>query len=798
MSLRLVWILSLVLIGSLNSKAQKFCQHMRLKNQMTTQNTFDARADTFNVLSYEINAEFLNYQSAKRINANTTLKTVLKVANTGSMRLDLLRLDVSDVKIDGVTAIYNYSSPNLMVMLPPMNENDTFDVTVFYNGNPQTDPQWGGFYFTGEYAFNLGVGFASDPHNFGRVWFPCFDNFTDRALYYTNITVDSGYKAYANGYLTNVENNGNATQTYKWIMDESIPTYLASVAIARYEEVNMMVDGIPVQLTSLAEDTANLRSSFENIPACIRKYEAAYGDHTFDRIGFNIVPFNSGAMEHATNIAYPLYAIAGGAKTSETLYAHELAHHWWGNTITCSTQEDMWLNEGWASYSESLFIEAVYGKDAYDENIENNHRDVLQFAHVRDEAILPVSGIGHANTYGNHVYNKGADMAHSLRGIMGDEDFFSACKSFQSTFKFKDVSTDDMKNHYQKFTTLNLDGFFDQWIKKAGFAHFDLIQVIDRGENYDVRIKQTPRFNEEIYKGVRVSISAFDSDFSRYDQDIVINNADEFFTINCPFEPVYWALDFDDKISDAVTTDWAVLKDAAQIDMPQGMMKKITANFAEGDSLLLRIEHHWAPADGSFGKPSGAELSKQRYWTVDGIWDDNIAISSEIIYSGLLANSADFGYLDNELIQITEDSLTLLYRPNAGTAWTVAIDYSKKTGSLFDKRGTITISNLKRGQYTLAMYDGNLASITRKVKARTSFKVFPNPAADELNVEFADKHDCCILEITNLSGQVVLSQKLRGKTKEKKLDISSLTPGTYFVGVVTDNLAYDIKRFVVE
>jgi len=771
---------------------------MRLKNQMTTQNTFDARADTFNVLSYEINAEFLNYQSAKRINANTTLKTVLKVANTGSMRLDLLRLDVSDVKIDGVTAIYNYSSPNLMVMLPPMNENDTFDVTVFYNGNPQTDPQWGGFYFTGEYAFNLGVGFASDPHNFGRVWFPCFDNFTDRALYYTNITVDSGYKAYANGYLTNVENNGNATQTYKWIMDESIPTYLASVAIARYEEVNMMVDGIPVQLTSLAEDTANLRSSFENIPACIRKYEAAYGDHTFDRIGFNIVPFNSGAMEHATNIAYPLYAIAGGAKTSETLYAHELAHHWWGNTITCSTQEDMWLNEGWASYSESLFIEAVYGKDAYDENIENNHRDVLQFAHVRDEAILPVSGIGHANTYGNHVYNKGADMAHSLRGIMGDEDFFSACKSFQSTFKFKDVSTDDMKNHYQKFTTLNLDGFFDQWIKKAGFAHFDLIQVIDRGENYDVRIKQTPRFNEEIYKGVRVSISAFDSDFSRYDQDIVINNADEFFTINCPFEPVYWALDFDDKISDAVTTDWAVLKDAAQIDMPQGMMKKITANFAEGDSLLLRIEHHWAPADGSFGKPSGAELSKQRYWTVDGIWDDNIAISSEIIYSGLLANSADFGYLDNELIQITEDSLTLLYRPNAGTAWTVAIDYSKKTGSLFDKRGTITISNLKRGQYTLAMYDGNLASITRKVKARTSFKVFPNPAADELNVEFADKHDCCILEITNLSGQVVLSQKLRGKTKEKKLDISSLTPGTYFVGVVTDNLAYDIKRFVVE
>ena len=113
-------------------------------------------------------------------------------------------------------------------------------------------------------------------------------------------------------------------------------------------------------------------------------------------------------MEHATNIAYPRYAIANGDKTSETLFAHELAHHWWGNTITCKTQEDMWLNEGWASYSERLFLEAVYGKKAYEDDIEANHHSVLQFAHVLDEAVLPVSGIGHANTYGRHVYDKGA------------------------------------------------------------------------------------------------------------------------------------------------------------------------------------------------------------------------------------------------------------------------------------------------------------------------------------------------------------------------------------------------------
>jgi aminopeptidase N len=101
-------------------------------------------------------------------------------------------------------------------------------------------------------------------------------------------------------------------------MDDPIPTYLASVAIANYEEVTMNVDGIPVLLTSLAVDTANLRKSFVNLPTCIRRFEEVYGKHSFDRIGFNTVPFNSGAMEHATNIAYPRYAISAGDKSSGT------------------------------------------------------------------------------------------------------------------------------------------------------------------------------------------------------------------------------------------------------------------------------------------------------------------------------------------------------------------------------------------------------------------------------------------------------------------------------------------------
>lgn len=793
-------ILFLAAMGFIShwSFAQKMCNHLRIEHQAAMNNTLDPRADTFDVLIYEINAAFLDYQKKKEIVANTTLEIILlKPAST--VVLDLLDLQVDEVSVNGISQSFLYTSPALSINLPSIAVADTFQVSIKYRGNPKQDEQWGGFYFNGEYAFNLGVGFAADPHNFGRAWFPCFDNFVDRAIYYTNITVDSGKKAYANGYLTDEIDNGNQTTTYKWLMDEPIPTYLASVAIASYEEVTMNTNEIPVLLTSLAADTANLRSSFENLPNCIRRFIEVYGDHNFDRIGFNIVPFNSGAMEHATNIAYPRYAIANGDKDYETLFAHELAHHWWGNTTTCRTQEDMWLNEGWASYSERIFLEAVYGKKRYDEEIEENHRQVLQFAHVQDGAVLPVSGIGHANTYGRHVYNKGADMVHTLRGMMGDQDFFRACAGFQKAYKFKAVSTQDMANHFGQYTPLNLRGFFDYWIKEAGFAHFDINWVIRQDGLYKVHIKQTPRFNDINYAGTVATVTAFGKNWERHDAQVIIFNKEQTFDVNCPFEPVYWAFDFDDKISDAVTTDWAILQPGKHsINMPQGLLSDVEIDNNSNDSILLRVEHHWAPADGTYGKPEKTVLSRQRYWSIDGIWQDGVSISATLIYSGLQANSLQFGYLDNELIRITEDSLVLLYRPNAGSPWELATNYIKNTGSLFDKRGTISISKLKKGQYCLAMYDQNLANTKKTTKKPVVFNLFPNPVNDALHVVFATKQDYCILEITDLQGKVVKTQKLEKKTVELDIDVSELVPGTYFLGVISENKAYDFRKFVVQ
>lgn len=791
-------IMSTVVLGIQNANSQKMCQHLNVERAYAEMNTFDPRSDTFDVLMYEIDAAFIDHQNAKHMDATTTITVVKKFA-TDQVTFDLLDLNVTEVRVEGQSRSFTSMSPLLTVDISNLSQYDTLNVAIDYNGTPQRDPQWGGFYFSDVYAFNMGVGFASDPHNFGRVWFPCFDNFTDRAEYRFNITVDTGMRAYCNGLLDTVTQQG-ATMSYHWVMDDPIPTYLASVAIAPYAEIEYLVDGIPVTLVALEADTANVRSSFIHLSNCIQQFVDKYGEHSFDRVGFTVVPFNAGAMEHATNIAYPRYAVKNGDLVSETLFAHELAHHWWGNTTTCSSQEDMWLNEGWASYSESLFLEGVYGKERYAEHVEENHRSVLQFAHIRDGAALPVSGIGHANTYGSHVYNKGADMVHTLRGIMGDEAFFNACRSFQSTFKFEAVSTDDMYNRFQAFTSNDLKPFFDQWVRTAGFAHFDLLGV---GHNfsdntYDLFIKQTPRFNNEVYHKLPIQVTAFSADFMRYDTTILLDQEMEHFMIRPSFEPEAIFLDFDDRLSDAVTTATDVISEVGERDYSiDGLAVVDVVDLADADSILLRIEHHWAPADATYGLMEGVVISRQRYWNVNGVWPEGVQLDMTLTYSAIQTTSSlTYGYLDDQLIRITEDSLVLLYRENGSSPWVEYDNYVRGPGSLFDKRGTMEVSSLRRGQYALGIKDADLASDVPKYESRV-FEVSPNPVNEKLQVKFGQMSDSAIIEITDARGMVVKMHRVMPGESKAKINTTDLAAGTYFIGMVSKNRAYDLQRFVV-
>jgi len=759
-----------------------------------------SQAQSVDVQHYVITLDISDL-SSKSISGNCQL-TLESTEDHDSFVLDLEGLTVDSVlDQSGEKLVYSQDGLKLTIIwkstfLVGSNERK---VKVYYGGKPKRDASWGGFYFSGEYAFNLGVAFTSDPHNYGRIWYPCIDDFTDRATYDYIITTDSSMVARCNGTLKETQDLGSK-KSYKWVMDEPIPTYLSSVAVGPYEVYEYEHQGIPISLASHPDIMDDMKASFIHLDDAIDAFLNGYGSHNFSKIGYNAVPFNAGAMEHATNIAYPIYA-CDGTTNSETLHAHELAHHWWGNSVTCRTKEDMWINEGWARYSESLFLEEAYGKDRYRENVSRNHWNVVHHAHMSDGDALPVSGIGHTNTYGDHVYNKGGDMVHTMRGIMGDDKFFEACSTFIAMNKFSDVSSDDLKTHFQQYTNADLDAFFKHWIYQPGFCHFDILDWTAKaqGENFkvDVRVRQRTRLAPELFEGVPMVLSIFDKNMNREDHALILGGKDKTFELESKLDPVYLVLDIDERISDAISDRSMTISDTGTYDFDDAMMD-VKVNTISDDALV-RVAHHWVTPDQFFKRTELPYISKERYWTVEGVWPEGFEAEATIEYNGRrTGTNYAIGYLDVNLIQITEDSLKLYYRPHASGYWEEYTDYSLETGSKFDRKGLIQIRGLKKGEYVLAMNDASLLGTEELLPQEKNYgiKVYPNPGKTQISID-CSRAKGGILEITDLQGRLIYCKELRKDNTTVSIDTASWKTGYYFAGIVLDCEVYEPVRFVI-
>ncbi|MEX0967903.1 MAG: M1 family aminopeptidase [Bacteroidia bacterium] len=743
--------------------------------------------DSVDVQHYHIAMQFPQL-SAKTFTArcNISFKTN---QNLDEVNLHLSSLTVDSIFLGQQKITFSHTGDNLQVLLPAsMNPGDTATIAVYYQGTPAQDPsRWGGFYFNtiqDGYAWNLGVGFEVDPHNFGRAWFPCRDNFEDKATYTFAILTDSNLKAFCNGSLENVTNHGNGTSTWNWNLRDSIPTYLASVAIANYHEVYFPYTGIastfPVSVAAHPEDTGKARKSFENLPRGLLAFENAYGPQPFERVGFCVVPFTGGAMEHATNIAYPRFA-TDGTLAYESLWAHELSHHWWGDHVTCATAEDMWLNEGWASWSEALFFEHLNGAEAYREYVRANHLQVLRYAHtdLGDEQPLPVSPVGHEHTYGTHVYNKGADMVHTLRNYIGDAKFFPALKLYQDSFAFKNASSADLRDFLSRHTGVDLQHFFNDWIFQAGFAHFSIEKwsssQSSTGYDITVNLRQKLRFADHNFTNVPLELVFMSSDWKMHVETIMLSGNGIETQVNIPFEPVFAGVNIDGKLSDAKTRQHKIIAEKGVYEFSDALMEIDVESIT--DSAFLLVEHNWVAADPFKGQNPGIRISDYRYYSVSGVWPIQFEATATIPYEG---RTIAGGYLDHTLDISTEDSLVLLYRSSPSQNWTEYPDYEKEMILKTDKRGKIIINDLKQGEYVIGYRD--IAASVEEPKGRGQLQLFPNPAEGWVRIK-SPVSGMATLTIFDMSGKQVDRQHLQLGDTTTLVQLQDYRKGTYLFEV---------------
>ena len=224
--------------------------------------------------------------------------------------------------------------------------------------------------------------------------------------------------AVCNGNLDSVSDLGSGYKIWHWNMKNIIPSYLASVAVSEYALYSDVYNGInaniPIQIYVRPQDTTKVRTSFINLKNILAIFESNFGPYLWQRVGYVGVPFDNGAMEHATTIAYP-NACIDGTLNYESLYAHELSHHWFGDLITCSKASEMWINEGWAEFCEFYYTKILYGNNYYKDIMRKELKSVLQFSYIEDGGnYFALGDIPHEYTYGYTSYHKGNIVINTL------------------------------------------------------------------------------------------------------------------------------------------------------------------------------------------------------------------------------------------------------------------------------------------------------------------------------------------------------------------------------------------------
>ncbi|MBC3786566.1 M1 family aminopeptidase [Spirosoma utsteinense] len=413
-----------------------------------------------------------------RASATITLKST--VANLTSFFLDLNSTSAitgEGLRVDSVKAgtqhlVYQFAQ-NKLVVTPaqPLANGQAVTLTVFYQGIPNSR-DLGSFRFsTHERTSEPAIWSLSEPYG-APDWFPCRDSPADKAdSSSVRITAPARFVSVSNGTLVSTTDNPDGTRTYHWRNSYPIAQYLISVALSNYERYDTPVTQagqlLPVTHYIYPEVLPLVRANLDLTPAMLRLFTERFGPYPFlrEKYGHAQIGQGNGGMEHQTISSMEERAL------TPTVIAHELAHQWFGDKITCRDWQNIWLNEGFASYAEAVYAESVSGRAGYLATMNAfaaRARNASGSIYVQD-----ISNF--ANIFNsNRSYAKGATVLHMLRGIVGDSTFFRILRTYTAApaVAYGTAVTEDFQAIAQQVSGQDLAYFFRQWIYGEGYPTY--------------------------------------------------------------------------------------------------------------------------------------------------------------------------------------------------------------------------------------------------------------------------------------------------------------------------------------
>ncbi len=430
--------------------------------------------------------------------AGDVTNTLTLSADTATVELNCSELNVKKVWVNGTQASFSTGNDMLTVKLPTGGEaGQELAIRTVYTAAPTN-----GFYFVpAKRAFpaHTPMVYTQGEGEDNHFWLPTYDLPDDKATTESYVTVPEAWTAIANGKLIGVKKSGTS-HTFHWRMDQPHSTYLISLVAGPYEEVTDHWHKTPVSFYVPPGLVTEGKASFGATPKMIDLYSKLTGfDYPYDKFAQEVVgDFMFGGMENVTAVTQTIKTLhepsSEPVADSTYLVAHELAHHWFGDLITCRTWEHTWLNEGFATTLPMFYDRETRGQDYFDLDRNKNFEGAVDTIGSRGRKdVGGVVGDQQTVTMGS-VYDGGCSRIMMLYRMLGEETFWKAIHEFLTTYAFQPATTDDFFNVFNKVSGKDLTAFKKQWFYTA--ATPSLTATLDR---HDLVITQlTPYYTLDL------------------------------------------------------------------------------------------------------------------------------------------------------------------------------------------------------------------------------------------------------------------------------------------------------------
>ncbi len=421
-------------------------------------------------------------------NMNTNLEGTVKMTGIAKENLDTVVFElfpsytINSILFNQNTAKYSWRKTGIHCKVN-VKKGEKFTITTNYTGkapDQSSNPFGGGGYSQKKSpSWNKNVSWTlSEPFS-AYEWFPCKQSLTDKIDSVNfKITVPDTCMAGSNGILQSITNLPNNQKCFYWKHLQPMDYYLISFCVADYTDYSIYAhpknaDSILIQNYVYPNALSKFKNQINSTADFIEYYSDLFSLYPFhqEKYGHCMAPINGG-MEHQTMTTLGYF--------DNELVAHELAHQWWGDHVTCGSWSDIWLNEGFATYSEYLMLAKLFpGSEIA--KLSKIHNSVLS---VTNGSTWVKDSLNENSIFSRIlVYDKGAAIIHTLRySVQNDELFFQALRNFQSEFGFKTATAVDFKKSVEKTTGIDLTNYFNEWYYGEGYPIYSA-KIMQKSDN---------------------------------------------------------------------------------------------------------------------------------------------------------------------------------------------------------------------------------------------------------------------------------------------------------------------------